>query len=225
VLLSLREQADPQDLIPRLPSLVTALKKTVKTDIPVAQLAPLLGLASEVDTKNIRSYVFTPPLYQKEHLSSPRGYIIVPNVGKIRAAVKQAFTADPADEAERQKLAQEGAVVWVLNGTSDNARGTRVAGYLDYHGLAASAPRQKPAGAVPATTTIVAYNGAAARLPDTIAYLEKVFGSRSLADDPATHRHRHHDREQDPEARSPSRRVAAFPRVAGAAATRDPLAP
>jgi LCP family protein required for cell wall assembly len=176
VLLSLREQADPQALIPRLPSLVTALKKTVKTDIPVAQLAPLLGLASEVDTKNIRSYVFAPPLYQKEHLSSPRGYIIVPNVSKIRAAVKQAFTADPADEAERQKLAQEEAVVWVLNGTSDSARGTRVAGYLDYHGLAASAPRQKPAGAVPANTTIVVYNGAAARLPDTIAYLEATFG-------------------------------------------------
>ena len=71
VLLSLREQADPQDLIPRLPDLVKALKSTVKTDIPVAQLAPLLGLASEVDTKNIRSYVFTPPFYQKEYTVEP----------------------------------------------------------------------------------------------------------------------------------------------------------
>lgn len=186
VLLSLREQADPEDLIPRLPSLVTALKKTVKTDIPVAQLAPLLGLASEVDTKNIISYVFTPPFYQKEYLSSPRGYIIVPYVGKIRAAVKEAFTVDPANEAERQKLAQEAAVVWVLNGTSDSARGTRVAGYLDYHGLAASAPRQKPTGAVPANTTIVVYNGAADKLPDTIAYLEATFGvTATLKTDPA----------------------------------------
>jgi len=179
VLLSLREQADPQDLIPRLPSLVTALKKTVKTDIPVDQLAPLLGLASEVDTKNIRSYVFTPPFYQKEHLSSPRGYIIVPYVSKIRAAVKAAFSADPADEVERQKLAQEGAVVWVLNGTSDAGRGTAIAGYLDYHGLAASAPRQKPSGAVPADTTIVIYNGAGPNLPGTIAYLEKTFGVKA----------------------------------------------
>jgi LCP family protein required for cell wall assembly len=176
VLLSLREQADPQDLIPRLPSLVTALKKTVKTDIPVDQLAPLLGLASEVDTKNIRSYVFTPPFYQKETLSSPRGYIIAPYVSKIRAAVKEAFTADPADEATRQKLAQEGAVVWVLNGTSDGGRGTAIAGYLDYHGLAASAPRQKPASAVPADTTIVVYNGAGPNFPATIAYLETAFG-------------------------------------------------
>jgi hypothetical protein len=186
VLLSLREQADPQDLIPRLPDLVKALQKTVKTDIPAAQLAPLLGLASEVDTKNIRSYVFTPPFYQKEYTSSPRGYIIVPYVSKIRAAVKNAFTVDPADEAKRQDLAQEAAVVWVLNGTADSGRGTAIAGYLDYHGVAASAPRQKPPGAVPADTTIVVYNGAEATMPDTVAYLEKTFGvTATLKTDPA----------------------------------------
>ena len=176
VLLSLREQADPQALIPRLPQLIKALEKAVSTDIPANQLAPLLGLASEVDTKNIRSYVFTPPFYQKEYLSSPRGYIIVPNVPRIRAAVKDAFTTDPADEATRQALAEEAAGVWVLNGTSDRNRGTRLAGFLDYHGLAASAPRQKPPGAVPADTTIVAYNGAETKYPATIAYLEKTFG-------------------------------------------------
>ena len=188
VLLSLREQADPQDLIPRLPDLVKALQSTVKTDIPVAQLAPLLGLASEVDTKNILSYVFTPPFYQKEYTSSPRGYIIVPYISKIRAAVKNAFSVDPADEAERQKLAQEQAVVWVLNGTSDPGRGTAIAGYLDYHGVAASSPRQKPPGAVPANTTIVAYNGAAADMQDTVAYLEKTFGvTVTEKTDPAIH--------------------------------------
>ena len=188
VLLSLREQADPQDLIPRLPDLVKALQSTVKTDIPVSQLAPLLGLASEVDTKNILSYVFTPPFYQKEYTSSPRGYIIVPYISKIRAAVKNAFSVDPADEAERQKLAQEQAVVWVLNGTSDSGRGTAIAGYLDYHGVAASSPRQKPPGAVPANTTIVAYNGAAADMQDTVAYLEKTFGvTVTEKTDPAIH--------------------------------------
>ena len=188
VLLSLREQADPQDLIPRLPDLVKALQSTVKTDIPVSQLAPLLGLASEVDTKNILSYVFTPPFYQKEYTSSPRGYIIVPYISKIRSAVKNAFSVDPADEAERQKLAQEQAVVWVLNGTSDSGRGTAIAGYLDYHGVAASSPRQKPPGAVPANTTIVAYNGAAADMQDTVAYLEKTFGvTVTEKTDPAIH--------------------------------------
>jgi LCP family protein required for cell wall assembly len=176
ILLSLREQADPQNLIPRLPELIDALKKAVSTDIPASQLAPLLGLASQVDTKNIRSFVFSPPLYGTETRPGAPTYLIDPKISKIRAAVKRAFSSDPADEATRQNLAQEGAGVWVLNGTQDADRASDVAGYLDWYGLAASAPRQKPTGAVPADTTIVIYNGAEERLPDTIAYLEKTFG-------------------------------------------------
>ncbi|MEX1170506.1 MAG: LCP family protein [Chloroflexota bacterium] len=176
VLLSLREQADPAELIPRLPVLVTALKQAVRTDIPIDQLDDLLGLASEIDTKNIRSFVFTPPLYQQEFQTSPRGYIIVPYVDKIRAAVRNAFTADPADEALRQKLAEEAAGVWVLNSTGDRDRGARLASYLEYYGLAASAPRQTPPGGVLADSKIVVYNGAETRLPASIAYLEQLLG-------------------------------------------------
>jgi len=186
VLLSLREQADPQDLIPRLPQLITALKSAVATDIPVNQLAPLLGLASQVDTKSIRSYVFAPPLYATDNRFDPRGDVVIPKISKIRAAVKTAFTTDPAEEDTRQNLAEEGAQVWVLNGTSDNGRGAALAGFLDFHGLAASSPRQRPAGAVPSNTSIVVYNGAEAKLPDTIAYLEQTFGVQvTLKDDPA----------------------------------------
>ena len=176
VLLSMREQADPQDLIPRLPELVTALKKAVRTDVPVDQLDELLGLASKVDTKDIRSYVFAPPLYQQEFQSSPRGYIIVPYIDKIRAAVSTAFTANPADEALREKLAEEAASVWVLNSTGNTDQAARLAGYLEYYGLAASAPRQQPSGGVRAATTVVVYNGAETRLAGTIAYLEAAFG-------------------------------------------------
>ncbi len=176
VLLSLKEQADPQALIPRLPELVNALKRAVRTDLPVDQLDELLGLASQVDTKDIRSYVFAPPLYGQEILNSPRGYIIEPIVDKIRAAVSTAFTANPADEVLREKLAEEAATVWVLNSTGNADRASRLAGYLEYYGLAASAPRQKPSGGVRPATTIVVYNGASTRLAGTIAYLEQTFG-------------------------------------------------
>jgi hypothetical protein len=172
----MREQADPQALIPRLPQLIDAVGAAVSTDIPSNQLAPLLGLASQIDTKNVRAYVFSPPFYGTETPPTAPVYFIDPNLAKIRAAVRDAFTIDPADEALRQTLAAEGGGVWVLNGTSDTGRGTRVANYLDYHGVAASAPRQKPPGPVPADTTIVVYNGAEANLTDTIAYLEKTFG-------------------------------------------------
>jgi LCP family protein required for cell wall assembly len=186
VLLSIREQADPQNLLPRLPDLIDALKQTVRTDVPLDQMDELLGLASQVDTKNIRSYVFAPPLYSYDTCADSRGCIVVPNIDRIKAAVKAAFKGNPADEVLRQTLATEGANVWVLNGTSDQNRGANLAGYLDYRGLAASAPRQKPAGAVPSDTKIVVYNGAEVDIPQTIAYLEKAFDVKvRLVNDPA----------------------------------------
>ena len=133
VLLSLREQADPQILLPRLPELVEALKSAVRTDVPLEQLDELLGLASDVDTANIRSYVFAPP-YSRDTCQDPRGCVVLPNIPRIKDAVKNAFTLDPADQALREKLAAEGAGVWVLNGTGEPNRGSRLAGYLEFHG-------------------------------------------------------------------------------------------
>jgi LCP family protein required for cell wall assembly len=186
LLLSLREQADPQELIPRLPQLIDALKQTVRTDIPISQLDELLGLASSVDTTNIRSYVFSPPLYSTDTCADPRGCVVLPKVDRIRIAVRNAFKGSPADEARRQKLAGEGAQIWVLNGTAESNRGARIAGYLEAQGLAASAPRQRPPGSVPASTKIVVYNGAETGLTDTIAYLEQRFHVQvKTANDPA----------------------------------------
>jgi polyisoprenyl-teichoic acid--peptidoglycan teichoic acid transferase len=174
VLLSLREQADPQILLPRLPELVDALKSAVRTDIPLDQLDELLGLASGIDTANIRSYVFGPP-YSQDTCNDSRGCVVLPNIPRIKDAIKNAFSIDPADQAQQERLAGEGAGVWVLNGTGEPNRGAKLAGYLEFHGLAASAPRQKPEGAVPAKTVVTVYNGAETKLPETIAYLEKLF--------------------------------------------------
>ena len=173
VLLSLREQADPQTLLPRLPQLVDALKSAVRTDIPLDQLDELLGLASEVNTADIRSVVFTPPFFQREVLT---GYWLEPYPDRIRAAIEEAFSADPADLERRERLVAEGATVSVLNRTSTASLGTHLAGYLEFHGLVASTPRQVPKGSIPRDTVITVYNGADARLPETIAYLEKLFG-------------------------------------------------
>ena len=186
LLLSLREQTDPQQILPQLPDLVNALKRAVRTDIPLDQLGALLGLASSIDTTNIRSYVFAPPLYSTDTCADPRGCVVLPKVDRIRAAVIRAFSGTASDEAQRQKLADEGAQIWVLNGTNQPNRGGLVAGYLEAQGLAASAPRQRPAGAVPAHTKIVVYNGAEVGLADTIAYLQKRFGvTVSTATDPS----------------------------------------
>jgi hypothetical protein len=102
-------------------------------------------------------------------------------VSRIRAAVANAFNFDPSVEAQRQAVAQEGAQVWVLNGTGATGTAAAVAGYLDFRGIAASAPNQRPAASgVPANTVIRVYNGAQAKLPLTLALLKQVFGVKVL---------------------------------------------
>ena len=176
VLLSLRQQADFATLIQRLPDLVQSTSRAVKTDFPIAKLPQLIDLASRIDIGNIRSFVFSPPYYGIE--GYPGGiYTLSPNVPRIRAAVGSAFDFDPRVEAQRQSVAQEGARIWVLNGTGANGTAAAVAGYLDFRGAAASAPNQPPpAGSVPADTIVRVYNGAGAKMPLTLALLKDVFG-------------------------------------------------
>lgn len=185
VITSVRAQADFATILARLPDLVESTRKTVKTDIPIDRLPQLLELASRIDIANVRSYVFTPPYYQTERLESERGYILLPKVARIRVAVANAFDFSTRDEDVRQAVAEEGAAVWVLNGTSTSGRAGDIAGYLDYRGLAASAPNQRP-DVSPAVTVVRVYNGAEARLPETLALLGRLFKVEpQLVSDPA----------------------------------------
>jgi LCP family protein required for cell wall assembly len=171
VLLSLRQQADFATLLQRLPDLVKSTKKTVKTDFPVARLPQLLDLASRIDVGNIRSYVFTPPRYGTEGMVNG-SYVLQANVQAIRTAAANAFTFDPREEAGRQAIADEGARVWVVSSTGEPGRATDLAGYLEYQGFAASAPRGRNPETVEPKTVVIAYNGAEARFPASIAWLE-----------------------------------------------------
>jgi LCP family protein required for cell wall assembly len=176
VLLSLRQQADIARILPRIDQLASALSASVRTDIPREILPQLLGLAAQVDTPDVRSYIFTPPFYQTEFTQSDRGYIIVPRVDRIRAAVRDAFITDPAITDRREQLGEEGATVYVLNGSGVKGQAGRIADYLEYLGLSASAPGLKPDVSGLPATTIRVYNGAEATMPVTIATFEALFG-------------------------------------------------
>ena len=181
LLISLRQQADIGRAIANLDALVGALKNAIRTDIPVDDLPRLLRLADEIDVAAIRSYVFTPPRFQREILSGdPRGYVIVPYVDRIQAAVRAAFTVDPEAEARREALAAEGATVWVLNGSGEAGQAARIAAYLESEGIAATAPNQRPDRRGLPATRIEVYNGAEARVPQTIACLEATFGVTAM---------------------------------------------
>ena len=186
VLTSLREQANIPNLIPRIPELYAAFKQTVRTDIPRGELAKLAGLAGSVDTKDIRSYVFSFPRYGTQTAPGAPVYKYLPDVNKIRAAVANAFKVDPQLEDTRAALGNEDATIWVLNGGSPAGLANSLSAYLEYYGLTASAPTGKPNQAALSTTRIVVYNGAEARLPETIAFLEsKLKVQVQLKQDPA----------------------------------------
>jgi LCP family protein required for cell wall assembly len=170
VLTSLREQANVQALIPRIPELYAALRKTVKTDIPIDQLGKLAGLAGSVDSRNIRSYVFSYPRYGSQVLGPIYKYL--PNVDLIRAAVANAFKVDPALEAVREALGDENGSIRIINGSGQDGQATDLAGYLEYYGLTASVPTTRP-DSTQSATRIVVYNGAETRLAQTIAFLEQ----------------------------------------------------
>jgi LCP family protein required for cell wall assembly len=177
VLVSLREQADLGEALKNIDTLAAAISTSVRTDIPVELVPQLLGLADRIGSRSIRSVIFTPPFYQTECLNCPpRGYIIQPKVDRIRAAVAQAFNVDPNFAAAREALQQEGAQVWVLNGSGRNGEAANLASFLSYVGIDASAPNQRPDTRGLSNTTIRAYNGAESTLPLTMAALQQLFG-------------------------------------------------
>ncbi|HYN70547.1 MAG TPA: LCP family protein [Candidatus Eisenbacteria bacterium] len=175
VLVSLRRQTDIAQIIPSIDTLAEALKQSVRTDMPRELVPQLLNVAERIGSRSIRSVIFAPPFYGEEIFVSARGYVIEPNVTRIRTAVREAFTIDPAFALVREAIAQEGARIWVLNGSGRTGEATNLAAYLESNGLAATAPQQQPDTEGLPTTTIRAYNGAEDRFPLTIAALKQIF--------------------------------------------------
>ena len=186
VITAVRAQSDIKAITANIPALVADLKDALKSDFPQADLPLLLELVGRIDASNVRSVVFTPPIYQREG-SDERGYIIVPDVAKIRAAVVAAFAAEPtAEEVQAQSIEREAARIWVLNGTGRPGEASSFAAAIARTGLDA----QAPSGVTPnelglLQTRLIVYNGAEARIPATLAALEKLLDRSAIRiDDP-----------------------------------------
>ena len=87
VLVALRKQMNPCNLLPRLPDLVKVAKASLWTNIPSSQLPSLLALAQHVDTKRIARFAFTPPAYDQNTTAA--------DVTRMRATIRDAFKGAP----------------------------------------------------------------------------------------------------------------------------------
>jgi LCP family protein required for cell wall assembly len=183
VIVSVRAQTDLLSLLDpnRLQAISDALRTSVHTDFPATQLPALISLLESVDTSNLRSTVFTPPVYQVEcnDPSLACYYSLSPKVAAIQQAVRDAFTVDPALERSRQLLASENGRVWVLGGAGIAGQAGSISDYLDYLGVPALVPPVN-GGRAPGprhpTTVVTFYNGAEQRLPETARVLKATFG-------------------------------------------------
>jgi len=187
ILVALRREVNIPALLPRVSDLLGTLSRNVRTDIPRELIPQLMGLAAQIDPTSVRSVIFTPPFYQAEGGNDPRGYVIIPNVARIRQAVQEAFVVNPNFQQAHDAIASEGAQIWVLNGSGQYGEASNVAGYLDYLGMAATAPGQRaPAGVT--GTVIRVYNGAEDRIPLTIQALQQALGvTIATVTDPSIH--------------------------------------
>ncbi len=184
---AVRAQTDVQAVAANLPALAATLQEAIKSDFPQEDLPRLLELLGRVDASNLKSLVFAPPVYQTVG-ADERGYIIVPDVEKIRRAILAAFAAEPTpDEVEEQSVEREAAKIWVLNGTGRPGEAGAFAARLIRAGLEATAP----SGITPPEigllqTRLSVYNGAALRVPVTLALIERIMGITAVEiDDPS----------------------------------------
>ncbi len=187
VIAAVRAQTDVQALAANLPSLAATLKDAVKSDFPQGDLPRLLELLGRVDATNLKSIVFAPPTYQSVG-SDERGYILIPDIEKIRRAIAAAFAAEPTpDEVEERSIVREAARIWVLNGTGRPGEAGAFASRLIQAGLEATAP----SGITPPeigllTTRLIVYNGGALRVPVSLSLIERLMGIKAIEiDDPA----------------------------------------
>jgi len=183
VITSVRQQTDVLSLLDpgRLDALSRALRSAIHTDFPAGQLPQLISLVEKANLSSLHSVVFTPPIYQQECTPAQCAvhYFIHPKVGAIQSAVNDAFSTNPALAKSRTKLASESALVWVLNGSGISGQATGLSDYLDYLGIGAVVPPVNGGRADKATypTTVVTfYNGAEAKMPETVSVLESTLG-------------------------------------------------
>lgn len=73
------------NLVVALPGLLDAVKNTISTDIPAAELPRLAQAVQEADMRDLERVVLQPPEYMGVDPASAAGYILIPDLEAIRA--------------------------------------------------------------------------------------------------------------------------------------------
>lgn len=149
LLKAIRNKALNLSLIPKIPSLLAALKDSVKTDMAVDEMLNLAGLAPQIDLGSLKQLVLEKP-YVFGYKRPDGAQVQLPKWDLIQPALAELFatpavvvqptatpapptptpTESPAEIEQLQELAREGARIAVQNGTSQPNYAAKVAAAL-----------------------------------------------------------------------------------------------
>jgi LCP family protein required for cell wall assembly len=97
LLVALRQKLTQPSMLLRLPALLDAAAKVIRTNVPADQVADFLGWAKLIPSTSIQRYVLEPPYATHPPTSSTGGiYTLVLDMARIRALSIQLFGTDSA---------------------------------------------------------------------------------------------------------------------------------
>ncbi len=130
-------------LAPRAPEVWRTLEGAVKTDLTLDQIIALAQLASEVDPDDVR-YGVIDEHYTQFWETPDNQQVLIPVRDRIREMRDYIFTTDaPLPQRAQEpaeRLAEEGAVIQVLNGTGMEGLASFVTGLLEQQNLQTLSP-------------------------------------------------------------------------------------
>lgn len=201
VITSVRDQTDIGQLLLEpglITELVKNLSKEVKTNIPTKLVPKMLTLAQGLDLDGRENLVLSSVKYVSEcyPCGSSGLWMLKAKPAAIKSAVKNVFGTSKSKQRSINRIRDEEAVVYVLNGQGGrNRKAIDIASNLSGKGMDAIVPPVNDGKAEASSfsgTVIRAYNGAEEAMPETFKRI------RSTLNDDA----RSIERIDDPEAQA-----------------------
>jgi LCP family protein required for cell wall assembly len=181
VITSVRDQTDIDSLLEPgvLNNLIRQLEREVKTNIPPKLVPRMLSLAQKIDLDSRENLVLGSSRYVDT--CYPCGslglWMLKAKPSVIRADVKKVFSTSKSRQRDINKVRDEGATVYVLNGEGGrNTKAINIASTLSRRGIDAIVPPVndgKADNSAYTATVIRAYNGAEEAMPETLTRLKR----------------------------------------------------
>jgi LCP family protein required for cell wall assembly len=174
-LLAMRDQALKLNILPKVPTLISQFRDSVKTDLSASEILSLARIASQIDSDHIIARSIDETMVSS-WMTPQGGDVLIPKRDAIKAVVNEMFgaaaqpTAAPAaaptarpttqptpvqNAQTRSRLVSEGARIEVLNGTTTKGFAGRAQVYLN--GLGYNVLKIGDAGRYDYTETVILY--------------------------------------------------------------------